>query len=117
MAEFTDLSYDEWIDLLKPYGWADITTSCLPTLSGPPLMVRIEFRMVLWEDPETKLDEWTRRVVILETARKAVQTVQSKGFILEDPPYIEFGGQYRYRLDSSNPTWYGQAELRFAVYS
>ena len=58
--------------------------------------------------------EWAQRSHMLDQARKAVEAVQAKGYILTVAPDIEFGGRYRYSVDrGAEPEWEAGAEMRF----
>lgn len=118
MADVKDrnLSHDEWHALLDPYGWADITARSLVVPRGVPRGVaEFEFRVMLKAD-DSERDEWVQRSNLLDQARRTVKAVQAKGYVLIDAPRIEFGGQYRYRIDrGAVPDWIAQAELNFSV--
>jgi hypothetical protein len=114
------MSLDEWRELLKPYGYADVRTGVpwMP-LGGNPPFVQYDIRMKLGfadlASMPSDRDEWMRRSGLLEQARQAVKAVQAKGFSLQDPPRIEFGGQYTGHPGSPERDWIAEAELRFSV--
>ena len=73
---------------------------------------------MLKSSPDSTLGEWAHRSYLLEQARKAVEAVQAKWYVLPDAPDIEFGGRYMYRLDRGPvPIWIAGAELSFSVNS
>ncbi len=111
-------SPDEWHELLKPYGWADVT-ACAPTWAAPSAAFTwYEIRVMLSADPDGDLDEWVRRSDLLDQARRAVKAVQAKGYMFMNAPRIEFGGQYKYRVDrGAVPEWFAEAELSFCVHA
>lgn len=112
----TEMGYDEWCELLKPYGWADITTrSPARRIHSPLRIYDIEIRVMLAPAPAGQHGEWEERSYLLEQARQCVQAVQAKGHELQDAPRIEFGGRYMYQAGNSAPAWVAQAELHFTV--
>ena len=113
-----DLSHEKWCALLEPYGWATITTRSLITPRGVSLGVaEYEFRVMLKAD-DNERDEWVQRSNLLDQARRAVKAVQAKGYIFMDAPRIEFGGQYKYRVDrGAVPEWHAEAEMSFRVHA
>jgi|HubBroStandDraft_2_1064218.scaffolds.fasta_scaffold100522_3 hypothetical protein len=113
-----ELSYDEWNELLEPYGWAEITTRSAAASRGVSLgVVAYELRVMLRAGPDSSTrDEWVLRSDLLDQARRAVKAVQAKGYLLLDAPGIEFGGQYRYSADrGAEPEWHAEARLEFTV--
>lgn len=111
-----ELSYDEWRELLEPYGWAEITASAPAVLfEVPSSMLMYDVRVLLKPGPGSSTqDEWVLRSDLLDQARRAVKAVQAKGYILTDAPDIEFGGRYKYSVDrGAQPEWEAGAELRF----
>jgi hypothetical protein len=114
----SDYSVDDWSRLLEPYGYVDITTHAPASLHGSPHIISIRFEIILTEAAEDeKLDEWARRVKALNTAKLAVEAVQAQGFTLEDPPRIEFGGNYYHSLGRKATSWNAEARLSFEVYT
>ncbi len=114
-----ELSYDQWRELLEPYGWADIT------VRAPAVMFRVQqslleydIRVMLKGSPDGgtfSADEWAHRSYLLDQARRAVKAVQARGYVLaEDAPRIEFAGRYM-QQPGQDPVWYAEAELRFSV--
>jgi hypothetical protein len=112
------LSYPEWCDLLEPYGWANITMrSPVFPGGGPALVFEWDVSLMLQASPGNELGEWAERSYLLEQARLAVQAVRDAGYRLHDPPGIEFGGRYMYRIGSQEPaSWAAEATLRFSVH-
>jgi hypothetical protein len=111
-----ELSYDEWRELLKPFGHADITVR-IPAVwfPGPPPLLEYEIRVMLKPSPGHELGEWAERSYLLEQAQQAVEAVRAKGHLIEDAPHIEFGGRYMYRCGERAPLWVPEASLRFDV--
>jgi hypothetical protein len=109
-----ELSLSEWYELLAPYGWADITTrSVAVTLRGySPGILEWEIRVLLRPGSELTSGEWAERSHLLEQARQAVEAVRGKGYVLRQPPRIEFGGDYM----DPGPMWVARAELHFSVW-
>ena len=109
-----ELGYNEWNELLEPYGWAEITVRAPAVrFRVPPTLLSYEIRVMLKPGAGDDGDEWARRSDLLDQARKAVQAVQARGYRLPEPPRIEFGGQYEYRLGHADPAWFAEAELYF----
>lgn len=114
------MSLDEWRELLEAYGWADITVhSPLMPLGGLPPFVEYDIRMMLKAaTPLGDRDEWVLRSDLLDQARRAVKAVQAKGYILMTAPRIEFGGDYKYRVDQGAiPDWIAEGTLEFSVHA
>jgi hypothetical protein len=111
-----ELGFDEWRELLEPYGWADITVTAPAVLFRvPPGLLEYEIRMMLKASPDTRLGEWDQRSYLLGQARQAVEAVKGIGYTFgEDAPRIEFGGRYVYLMGQA-PSWFAEAELRFTV--
>jgi hypothetical protein len=110
-----ELGYDEWRELLEPYGWAEITVhSPAVRFQVAPSLLEYEIRMMLKPGTGDSDDagEWARRSGLLEQARKAVGAVQARGYRLPEPPRIEFGGQYTRRL-GTDPVWFAEVALYF----
>jgi hypothetical protein len=110
-----ELSYDEWNELLRPFGWAEITVrSPAVRFRVPPSLLEYEIRVMLQPGSGDSDDtgEWSRRSGLLEQARKAVEAVQARGYRLHEPPRVEFGGRYVNRL-GVNPVWVAEASLYF----
>lgn len=110
------LGYDEWRELLEPYGSADITvTAPAVRFQVPPGLLMYDVRVLLKPGPGGwAQDEWALRSDLLSQARQAVKAVLAKGYILTDAPDIEFGGRYKYSVaGGAVPEWEAGAELRF----
>jgi len=106
-----ELSLDEWNELLRPYGYVDITTRWRTLGGGEP---RYDFDVMLKGICDGN-EEWAARTHLLDQARQAVEAVRAKGYLLHDAPDIEFGGRYMYRLGTEAPTWIPEARVRFSV--
>jgi hypothetical protein len=118
MIDHVSYSIEDWNKILSPYGYVDITTHSAATF-GPdsPSLIRVRFSIALKErDDCILLDEWDRRMALMATAQSAVNAVRDTGFKLEDPPRIEFGGNYYFRLGRREPRWHAEANLTFEVY-
>lgn len=110
-----ELSLDEWYALLEPYGWADIRTWAPAMLGRSAPILEYEIRVML-KPSDTELEEWPQRAYLLEQARQAVDTVRARGYLMASAPRIEFGGEYRYRVDrGAVPEWTAEAELSFRL--
>ena len=113
-----ELSPGQWQELLEPYGWADITVRAPAVLFRVPSgLLEYEIRVMLrpGHDVSGAGQEWAERSHLLEQARAAVDAVRGKGYVLADPPRIEFGGRYMYFDPESGPAWAAEAEVRFSV--
>jgi hypothetical protein len=118
MTNHTDYSIDDWTNILEPYGYVDITTHAPACLHGSPHLISIRFNIALKEETvDTKLNEWERRLKVMNTARLAVEAVQAHGFTLEDAPRIEFGGNYYHLMGRQEIIWNAEARLMFEVYT
>jgi hypothetical protein len=110
----TKLSYPEWAELLEPYGWADITTRSPAMRFGKAGVLEWQFGVQLKAGPGT-LGEWEQRAHLLDQARQLIDAVRAAGYWLREPPRIEFGGEYLFRMGDEDPSWFAEAELRFEV--
>ncbi len=108
------LSYAEWVELLKPYGWADITMRGPAILAGSAFVMEWEIRLMLNADSGIS-DEWQQRARMLGRAKELIGAVRAAGYLLRDPPRIEFRGDYQYVVGDKEPTWLAQADVYFTV--
>ena len=109
-----ELSLDEWNELLRPFGYVDITMRSQPLLGGSAGPLEYDIRVMLTGSLDGR-EEWAERAYMLGQARQAVEAVQAKGYVLHCAPDIEFGGRYMYRLGTEAPTWIPEARVRFSV--
>jgi hypothetical protein len=109
---------DDWTALLEPFGYVDITVHAPACLHGSPHLLNLQFNIILKEPAgDAELDEWERRIKMLHRAQLAVKAVQEEGYDLEDPPRIEFGGNYYHRFGHRNTDWNAEVRLMFEVYT
>jgi hypothetical protein len=120
-----ELSYNEWRELLEPYGWADITTTAPAVrFQVPSPLLEYGIRVMLKPGREVSEaggecqagdGEWAERSYLLGRARDAVNAVKARGYWFPDAPRIEFGGRYMHLMGDAEPRWVAEAELRFTV--
>lgn len=115
-----ELSMNEWFELLKPFGYADIISKypCTPRGFSVGKVAAHEIRLMLVPSGTNIIDEWLARLDLLGQAAGAVRVVREKGFILASPPRISFAGSYVHESFGykGEPVWRAEAELEMEVF-
>lgn len=117
------MSPDEWFELFKPYGYADITSRYPCAARGFVLEKLVEYEIRVMLIPShlsapNYNDEWAARRDLLNQAQKCVELVREKGFVVASAPRIEFAGDYIHENTwalRDDPAWRAEALLTMEV--